>query len=490
MSLRNSEYSFMDAFPDLTGFVEHVLQLQIGGGFFDPSRSIYINRTPGRLDLLGGNDDYTGGLVFETTIREATFVAVQPRQDERVILYNPAVKSLGWQDVIEFSLSDLLSEKSVKPLDTVRKWINRQPERAWSATIIGDFYFLLKEFPAKITHGFSLYLESDIPIGKGVSSSAALEVSAMKAIARTYGIETQGVQLASWTQWIEIALTDAACGIMDQLTVIMGDKDKFLPILCQPSSPYPLVSLPSGLRVWGIDSGVKHAISGLEYEISRAATFMGYRYLTNWEQLPLTIEKNGPLQRFTDPLWNGYLANLSPSLFRSRYEERLPEYIFGKDFFYYFGDHADPYTPLRQEDLYPIRAATRYAVEENWRVHCFYTLLANASEITPDEANLLGELMFLSHEGYSQCGLGTPATDLIVKLVRDEKESGLIGAKITGGGAGGTVAILGYDTPSAESAFQRVLQKYAEWSQTTPYVFEGSSPGGDAFGIYEIEPKG
>ncbi|MGB9641390.1 MAG: hypothetical protein ACPL4H_10800, partial [Anaerolineales bacterium] len=58
-----------------------------------------------------------------------------------------------------------------------------------------------------------------------------------------------------------------------------------------------------------------------------------------------------------------------------------------------------------------------------------------------------------------------------------------------GGGAGGTVAILGYNTPFAEAAFQRVLQKYGEWSQTTPYVFEGSSPGSDAFGIYEIKPE-
>lgn len=485
----SDRYDILRDLPDTQRFIQHVLHLRKEGGFFDPIHSIYINRTPGRLDLLGGNDDYTGGLVFETTIREATHVAVQGRPDERVILYNPAVKSLGWQDLVDFSLTHLQCGMEVKSLQSVREWIYQKPERAWSAYIIGDLYFLLKEFPAKFTHGFNLYLESDVPIGKGVSSSAALEVSAMKAIAHLYGIQTQGIQLASWTQWVEIALTDSACGIMDQLTVTMGDRDQFLPILCQPSTPYPLVQLPDQIRVWGIDSSITHAISGIEYEVARAATFMGYRYLTNWEQVPIQKVESYPLLRFTDPLWNGYLANLSPSLFRNRYEARLPEYILGKEFLAYFPDHADPYTPLRDELLYPVRAATRYAVEENWRVHCFYNILATASNITAKVADLLGELMYLCHEGYSQCGLGTSATDQIIDLVRKEKENGLIGAKITGGGAGGTVAVLGYNTPSAESAFHRVWQKYGEWSQTTPYVFEGSSPGCDAFGIYEIKPQ-
>ena len=474
-------------FPDLNHFIELVLKLCQENGFFDPDQSIYINRTPGRLDLLGGNDDYSGGLVFETTIREATLVALQARLDERVILYNPAVQSLGWQELVEFSLSDLQSNSGVKPLETVRKWINKDPKRAWSAYIIGDLYFLLQEFHLKIKHGFNLFLVSDVPIGKGVSSSAALEVSAMKAIAHLYGIHAEGVQLATWTQWVEIALTDSACGIMDQLTVTLGDQDQFLPILCQPGKPYPLVKLPSNLRIWGIDSGVKHAISGSEYEVARAATFMGYRYLTNWEQLPVTLEKNGPLQRYVDPLWNGYLANLTPSLFRNRYEQRLPEYILGRDFIKYFPDHADPYTPVREEVIYPVRAATRYAVEENWRVHSFYTMLLSTVAIDINIANQLGELMFLCHEGYSQCGLGTSATDKIVNLVRQEKENGLIGAKVTGGGAGGTVAILGFNTPSAENAFKRVVQMYAEWSQSNPYIFEGSSAGCDKFGVFELK---
>jgi L-arabinokinase len=94
--------------------------------------------------------------------------------------------------------------------------------------------------------------------------------------------------------------------------------------------------------------------------------------------------------------------------------------------------------------------------------------------------------MYLSHRGYSECGLGSAATDMLVDLVRAEQANDLLGAKITGGGAGGTVAVLGRNTPRAEQAFRRVTGKYATWSKTEPYIFEGSSVGSDNFGILRV----
>lgn len=473
----------LERLPDLAKFEQGVRQ-RIASGYFQPGTDIYINRTPGRLDLMGGNDDYTGGLVFETTIREATFVALQPLAGRQVRFYNPAVKSIGWQDFIEFSLDDLSDGGQVKPLETVRQWIQRDPQRAWCAYILGDLYLLLKKFPAQITHGFALYLESDVPLGKGVSSSAALEVAPMKAMAAMYGIPVGGVELAEWTQWVEIALTQSACGIMDQLAVVMGDENYFVPMLCQPCQPYPLVQLPQNLRLWGIDSGVRHSVAGIEYESARAATFMGYRFLCDWESLAPVLDESGALPRWVEPKWNGYLANLAPAEFRARYAARLPESMPGAEFNQRYPTHLDPFTPVRPEVVYPVRAATRYAVEENWRVQCFFRLLARPGEALDNTTGgLLGELMYQAHLGYSECGLGSPATDTIVNLVRAEKEAGLLGAKITGGGAGGTVAVLGWNTPAAAGAFQRVLEKYAAWSQSDPYVFSGSSAGCDRFGV-------
>ena len=473
-------------YPDLTKFVQGIHE-RIREGYFQAGVEILFNRTPGRLDLMGGNDDYTGGLVFETTIREATWVAIQPRSDRMVRFFNPEVRSLGWSDLVAFSLEDLMAGGKAKPLEEVRAWINADTTRSWCAYVLGNLYLLLQRFPEKVNHGFSLYLRSDVPLGKGVSSSAALEVAPMKAMAQMYGIEVGGVELASWTQWVEIALTQSACGIMDQFTVVAGDEDCFVPMLCQPCLPRPLVRLPENLRLWGIDSGVRHSVAGIEYEAARAATFMGYRFLCDWEKLEPALDESGALPRWVEPKWNGYLANLSPSLFRRDYESRLPETLSGEAFHKTYAVHLDPFTPVHPEASYPVRAATRYAVEENWRVRQFFSLISKpAALMDNDTAQLLGELMYLSHLGYSECALGSEATDKIVELVRQEKGSDLFGAKITGGGAGGTVAILGRRSQAADQAFQRVLERYASWSGTEPYVFSGSSPGCDKFGILRL----
>lgn len=473
-------------YPDLAKFEAGIRNL-VGTGYFQKNREILINRTPGRLDLMGGNDDYTGGLVFETTIREATLVAVQPRLDRSVHFYNPAVKAIGWKEQIEFSLDDLADNGGVKELEAVRIWINQDPKSSWCAYILGDLYFLMKNFPEKTTHGFNLYLESDVPLGKGVSSSAALEVAPMKAMAEMYGVQVSGVKLAEWTQWVEIALTKSACGIMDQLAVVMGDEGYFVPMLCQPCQPKPLVRLPEKLRLWGIDSGVRHSVAGIEYESARTATFMGYRFLCDFEKLEPMLDESGALPRWIESKWNGYLANVSPSQFRTKYESRLPESMSGLAFNKLYSTHLDPFTPVRTEVTYPVRAATRYAVEENWRVQSFFSLISRPAELLDSGTGaLLGELMYLAHLGYSECGLGSEATDRIVEFVREENEHSLLGAKITGGGAGGTVAILGWNTPTSEASFQRVLGKYAAWSKSEPYVFSGSSAGCDVFGIVQV----
>ena len=471
--------------PDTSRFITNTRALV--GQLFEVDRPIYINRAPGRLDLMGGNDDYTGGLVFETTISEATFFAAQPRMDTRFVLHNPAVWSIGWQETIGFSMADFSGPAGVRSIEEVRTWINRDPRQSWFAYIVGNLYFLKSHYPEKMTHGLNMYLDSNIPLGKGVSSSAALEVSAMKACAAAYGIDAKGIDLAGWTQWVENAIAQSASGVMDQFAVIMGDEKTFTPMLCQPCLPFPLVRLPQGLRIWGIDSGVRHSVAGIEYEVARVATFMGYQLICEWENLAVTREQSGVLERYTDPRWQGYLARLTPSVFRSTYENRLPYRVKGSEFNELHPEHFDPYTRVHPEVDYPVRAATRYAVEENDRVRLFYEILKSTATPVADETmSLLGELMYGAHAGYSDCGLGSKETDLLVNLVRSERGNDLFGAKITGGGAGGTVAVLGRDTSNAETAFQRVTAAYQNQTAIEPYIFNGSSRGADAFGILTI----
>lgn len=93
--------------------------------------------------------------------------------------------------------------------------------------------------------------------------------------------------------------------------------------------------------------------------------------------------------------------------------------------------------------------------------------------------------MYQAHASYSACGLGSVGTDRLVELVREAgSDSGLYGAKITGGGSGGTVAIFGL--AGADDAVQKIANRYADETEREPYIFSGSSPGAAAFGHVEM----
>jgi len=371
----------------------------------------------------------------------------------------------------------LIDEKSVKEL------VNRSGEIHWTAYVLGNLFYLKKKYPVKVRRGIRLYMESAVPFNKGVSSSAAIEVSVMKACAAAYGIDLNGTELALACQWVENVIADSACGIMDQIAVVSGREGFILPLVCQPCLPEPLIQLPEEMQIWGIDSGVSHQVSGIEYEAARAAAFMGYKIICSWENIPITLDIDSEIDRYTDPKWNGYLANLSRSIFHERYENRLPEKMDKNEFLDLYQIHVDPYTPLKENVIYNIKANTRYAVEENYRVQLFSELSRGAS-LSHSERSfvLMGEQMYQSHYAYTDCGLGSNATDFLVDLCRAEGAGkGIYGAKITGGGAGGTVAILG--RKSAKPTIEKIFTTYKNAGIGDPYLFEGSSDGADTFGI-------
>ncbi|MGA2963809.1 MAG: galactokinase family protein [Candidatus Korobacteraceae bacterium] len=461
----------------MTQFESTVSRLMQAQTLFSASRPVYISRAPGRLDLMGGNVDYTGGLVFQATIREATWAAAQLRNDDRIVFWNPQMKGEGWLDRVEFDFSSLTDEAQT------RQQANRNQQIGWTAYVLGVFYLLRNKFPEQVISGASIYLHSEVPLNKGVSSSAAVEVATMKAAAAAYGIALQGIELAEMCQWVENVIAQSACGIMDQVASVLGDEGFVLPLLCQPCNPQPLVKLPQGLRCWAIDSGVRHAVTGIEYEAARAAAFVGYRMICDKEHLHFTLNESSRIPRFAEPRWNGYVSNISPSVFRSRYESELPLLISGEEILSLNTTHIDPFTSIRPDVNYRVRACTRYAIEENQRIEMFVELARSSN--SENAFRLMGDLMFQSHWSYSECGLGCEATDLLVDLVREECASGMLyGAKVTGGGGGGTVAVLGAE--DGDESFRRVVEKYAEVRQFPPYVFEGSSIGADRFGIRVI----
>jgi galactokinase len=325
----------------VSDFASHVSQIRGEGKFFSSARDIFISRAPGRLDLMGGNVDYTGGMVFQSTIREATWAAAQQRSDQQIVFWNPQMRQEQWAERAEFALAQLVDE------ETVRRLVNASAEVRWTSYVLGAFFFLRSRYPQQVTSGTSVYIESEVPLNKGVSSSAAVEVSVMKASAACYGIVLEGIELAEACQWTENVIAESACGIMDQAASVLGDEDHVLPLLCQPCLPRPLVKLPDGVRCWAIDSGIRHAVTGIEYEAARAAAFIGYRMICKWENLPIDKEESGRIPRYTDPRWQGFLSNVAPSDFRSKYEYRLPELISGAELLSESELHPLPRSALR-----------------------------------------------------------------------------------------------------------------------------------------------
>ncbi len=461
-------------------FEEKAKAFKMAGIFFSQTMPVYISRAPGRLDLMGGNDDYTGGLVFESTIREATYVAAQIRNDHFIEIKNKTASDAGWQGDISIGVDELSDEQSVRSV------VNRSPLVRWTAYVLGNIYYLKKKYPGQVRSGINLYIESTVPLNRGVSSSAAVEVAVMKASAAAYGIDLSGVELSLACQWVENAICESACGIMDQVAVVTGKEGYVMPLVCQPCNPEPLIKLPDDLKVWGIDSGVSHQVAGIEYEGARAAAFMGYKIICDIAQIPVTLDARSDIHRYTDTVWNGYLANLSRSELHAKYEQLLPQKMDGAAYLSKHQLHVDPFTPLRTNMVYNVAANTKYAVEENQRVQLFSELSRGASLGSSKRSYMLmGELMYQSHYAYTACGLGSKATDLLVDLCKKEGiKKGIYGAKITGGGAGGTVAILA--DKRAGDLVKQILEVYASAGLGEPYLFEGSSDGADSYGISTI----
>ena len=214
---------------------------------------------------------------------------------------------------------------------------------------------------------------SDVPEGKGVSSSAALEVASLAAVAARYGVEMRDEEIATASQWAENHVAGAPCGIMDQMTSACGRRDRLLRLRCQPDIVEGYVAIPAGWRCYGIDSGIRHAVTGSDYGTVRTAAFMGYRIIADVAGLPATIDASNV--RELDTHWHGYLANISPSEFESRFAAHLPEWMTGAEFLARFGGITDVVTRVQPASRYPVRQATAHPVYENARVERFATLL-------------------------------------------------------------------------------------------------------------------
>ncbi len=450
-----------------------------GSLLFEQGAPLVVARAPGRLDVMGGIADYSGSLVLQWPIREATLVAVQAVARRGLKLMSLAAENGRGARTLEL---DAATTKQLLEggYDAARRWFARDPALHWAAYVLGVLLVLDRERGLQFDCGFRILVESKVPEGKGVSSSAALEVATMQAVTGLAGTTLEGTELARLCQMAENFVVGAPCGIMDQMTSALGQVDALLSLLCQPAEVQGFVPLPSSIRFWGIDSGIRHAVSGSDYTAVRTGAFMGYRLIAELAGLKVVARSEDGVLRIDDPRWSGYAANLSPAEFDRDFAARLPTELRGEEFLARYGGTTDSVTRVDPDQCYAVRQPTAHPIHENARVRRFAALL----ETEPDEPALgeMGELMYGSHASYSACGLGSDGTDLLVELVREAgPAAGLYGAKITGGGSGGTVAILG--RADAGEAVAGIARRYGEATGRRPYLFAGSSPGACRFGV-------
>jgi galactokinase len=425
---------------------------------FERGASVSIARAPGRLDVMGGIADYSGSLVLERPIAEATWAAAQ-RIDRPVF----EIVSLG-REAYTIPLQTLAPEGTPVGYDELRQLFAQSPSQ-WAAYIVGVVVVLARECGLSLTSGARIVLVSDVPEGKGVSSSAAVETAAMAATASAFGIALEPRDLALLCQTAENRVAGAPCGVMDQMTCVFGDEHALLALLCQPAELQVAVRVPDDIELWGLDSGERHAVGGSDYGAVRTGAFMGLRILSEHTRVP-----------------GGYLANITVDDFEQELAHYLPEHMSGEEFLARYGGTADPVTSVEHGRRYCVRAPAAHPVYERSRAETFRRLLGESAE---DARRQLGELMYESHASYGHCGLGSRGTDRLVALVRGEGlAAGLYGARITGGGCGGTVAVIG--RRGAAPVIGRVADAYEQQTGYRPHIFAGSSPGVIAFGTRSI----
>ncbi len=347
---------------------------------FITSSSLLV-RSPGRINLIGEHTDYNNGFVLPAAIDKAVYVTIEKNDDEIIFLH-----SVDFNESVEIRIAD------IKPIPG-----------HWSTYILGVVDQLIKR--GHPIAGFKLSIYGDVPLGAGLSSSAAVECAAAFVLNELFGLGIERIELAKITQLAEHEFAGVKCGIMDQFASLFGKKDNVIRLDCR-SLAYEYFPLNlEGYKIVLLDSQVKHSLASTEYNVRRSQCESGVAAIKN--KYP-NVES---------------LRDVSLSMI---------EECIGQDTIIY--------------------NRCRYVVDENIRLQEGCTDLLNGN------LKAFGEKMFATHKGLSeQYEVSCKELDLLVEAVRDMPE--VIGARMMGGGFGGcTINIV--ETGAVDKVINSVTENY------------------------------
>jgi galactokinase len=359
-----------------------------------------VYRAPGRVNLIGEHTDYNDGFVMPAAIELCVWVAIAPRDDHKL-----CVRSLNFCDTAEMDL------QAGTPA----------PHSHWSDYVFGVATMLVRG--GYQLHGASLLVHGEVPIGAGLSSSAALEVASGLALLGVSNQPLDVVELAKICRKAENEYVGARVGIMDQFVSCCGRAGQALMLDCR-SLEYRLVPLPRGIDLVICNTMVKHEHSSDEYNKRRAQCEQGLRLLSQW--LPDVRA----------------LRDVTPAEL-SQYSTRLPEDIYKR---------------------------CHHVVMENARV------ARAAAVLECEDLPTFGCLMRESHRSLREdYQVSCDELDLMVEIAG--KQPGVYGSRMTGGGFGGCTINL-VEVAAVPKFQQAVAREYQQVTGLTPQILISSAAEG------------
>ena len=257
--------------------------------FFRPDRKIRIVRAPGRLDVLGGRAPGPGSLVLQLPIAEAACIALQERDDGLVRLWSPCRDGSRTQ-MLSMQLGDLGLPGAPIDYQECRALFGADPRDRWAGYLLGALVVLARELGLRPQRGAELLLHSDIPEGRGVGSSTAVAIVALRAFALQHGRELDAVTLARLAAIVEAEIATAPTRPVDARTSISAEAGELLVLRGELGAVERSLVVPMDLEFIGLDTGVtprgpRAAVpDGLDDGLA-------VRFLQLWSEQPTSVHR-------------------------------------------------------------------------------------------------------------------------------------------------------------------------------------------------------
>lgn len=328
-----------------------------------------VSASPGRIEFIGNHTDYNGGEVLGVALDRSVVVAAGKRTDGRLVMRSGGRAAAYAGDLVY----------PLRREDGVASWANYP---------LGILAVLHEERGWAVEGGLSLYLESTVPEGAGLSSSAALELATLEVVLAVMGQTLSRREKVLLAQAAENRFVGVPCGILDQAVSCFGEADHLVRIDCA-TTEFSTVPMPEGLRFVVVNTNCKHSLVDSKYAERHA-------------ECCRALEKLQETEPGLEHLAKASLSSLDK---------------------------------LTDEPLLAARA--RHVVEENRRVAACVKALGSG------DLERVGDLLFASHASSRDLFENSiPELDTLVELLGERRGDGVVGARLTGGGFGGAVMAL------------------------------------------------